>query len=70
MQGAEKGVVVAFPSALLTAPRPTARMTAGAPTCRDVGQIYLVLVRGCVQTAEIPSCPSFPASGWRQSNSS
>lgn len=34
-------VVVAFSSSLLTAPRPTARMTAGEPTRRGTGQPYL-----------------------------
>lgn len=43
-------------------------MTAGAPARQDVGQIYLVLVQGCLQTAEILSCLSFPASAWRQIN--
>lgn len=39
-------------------------MTAGAPTRQDVGQIYLMLVQGCLKTAEISSHLSFPASVW------
>lgn len=36
VQGAEKGVVMAFSSAFVTCPPPTARTTAGTSTRQDV----------------------------------
>lgn len=59
-------MVTAFPSYFTTSPRPTATVTAGAPTRQDVGQVYLALFQGCLQIAGIPSCLGFPALAWRQ----
>lgn len=51
---------MAFPSSFMTSLRPTARMTAGLPTRQGVGQIYLMLVKGCLERSRNTLLPQFP----------
>lgn len=51
-----------FHSSFINTWRPIVRVKAWAPVGQDVGHIYLLSGQGGLETAETPSCLSFPAS--------